>query len=40
MGVLIWWLEDDAVPYSAEEIHSIFRQLTTQGVTRFLATSA
>jgi AcrR family transcriptional regulator len=39
MGLVIWWLEDDAVPYSAEEIHSIFRRLTTQGVERFLATS-
>jgi AcrR family transcriptional regulator len=39
MGLLLWWLEDDAVPYSAEEIHSIFRRLTTQGVMRFLATS-
>jgi AcrR family transcriptional regulator len=37
MGLLIWWLEDDAVPYSAEEIHSVFRRLATQGVTRFLA---
>jgi AcrR family transcriptional regulator len=39
MGLLLWWLEDDAVPYSAEEIHSIFRRLATQGVERFLATS-
>jgi len=39
MGLVIWWLEDDAVPYSAEEVHSIFRRLTTQGVERFLATS-
>jgi AcrR family transcriptional regulator len=38
MGLLIWWLEDDAVPYSAEEIHAIFRRLATQGVRRFLAT--
>ncbi len=36
MGLLMWWLEND-VPYSAEEIHSIFRRLTTQGVRRFLA---
>ncbi len=36
MGLLIWWLEND-VSYSAEEIHSIFRRLTTQGVRRFLA---
>jgi AcrR family transcriptional regulator len=38
MGLLIWWLENDAVPYTAEEIQSIFRQLATQGVKRFLAT--
>ena len=37
MGLVIWWLEDSDVPYSAEEIHSIFRQLATQGVRRFLA---
>jgi AcrR family transcriptional regulator len=39
MGLLTWWLEDDLVPYSAEEIHSIFRRLATQGVKRFLATA-
>jgi len=38
MGLLIWWLENDAVPYSAEEIHAIFRRLATQGVQRFLTT--
>lgn len=36
MGILIWWLDND-VPYSAEEIHSIFRRLANQGVRRFLA---
>lgn len=36
MGLLIWWLEAE-VPYSAEEIHAVFRRLTTQGVRRFLA---
>jgi AcrR family transcriptional regulator len=36
MGLLTWWLEND-VSYSAEEIHSIFRRLTTQGVRRVLA---
>ena len=36
MGLLIWWLEAEA-PYSAEEIHAVFRRLTTQGVRRFLA---
>lgn len=25
MGLLIWWLDDDQVAFSAEEIHSIFR---------------
>jgi AcrR family transcriptional regulator len=38
MGLVTWWLENDAVPYSAEEIQSIFRQLATKGVRRFLAT--
>ena len=36
MALLIWWLDND-IPYSAEEIHSIFRRLATQGVRRFLA---
>jgi AcrR family transcriptional regulator len=40
MGLVIWWLEDDRVTYSAEEIHSVFRRLATQGVTRFLGSSA
>lgn len=35
MGLLLWWLDND-VPYSAEELYSIFRRLTTQGVRRFL----
>ena len=39
MGLVVWWLEDDAIAYSAEEIHSIFRRLATQGVRRFLATT-
>jgi AcrR family transcriptional regulator len=38
MGLVTWWLENDAVPYSAEEIQSIFRQLATKGVRRFLTT--
>jgi hypothetical protein len=37
MGLLTWWLENDHVPYSPEEIHSIFRRLATQGVRRVLA---
>jgi AcrR family transcriptional regulator len=39
MGLLIWWLENDTVPYTAEEIHAIFRRLATQGLRRFLAAS-
>jgi len=39
MGLVSWWLENDVIPYSAEEIHSIFRRLATQGVRRFLATT-
>jgi hypothetical protein len=34
---LTWWLENDHIPYSPEEIHSIFRRLATQGVRRVLA---
>jgi AcrR family transcriptional regulator len=36
MGLLSWWLDND-VTYSAEEIYSICRRLTTQGVRRFVA---
>ncbi len=36
MGLLTWWLDKD-VPYSAEEIYSTFKRLTTQGVRPFLA---
>lgn len=36
MGLLIWWLDND-IPLSAEEVHSIFRRISTQGVRRFLA---
>lgn len=35
MGLLIWWL-DDQIPYSAEEMHALFQQLTAPGVSRFL----
>jgi AcrR family transcriptional regulator len=35
MGLLTWWLDND-VPYSAEELHSIFSRLATQGVRRVL----
>jgi AcrR family transcriptional regulator len=38
MGLVTWWLENDDVPYSAEELQSIFRQLATKGVRRFLTT--
>jgi hypothetical protein len=37
MALLIWWLDND-IPYSAGEIHTIFRRLAMQGVTRLLAT--
>lgn len=37
MELLMWWLQNEDVTYSAEEIHSIFRRLATQGVERFLA---
>ena len=36
MGLLIWWL-DNNIPYSSEEIHSMFRRQAIQGVRRFLA---
>jgi AcrR family transcriptional regulator len=35
IGLLIWWLDND-VPYSAEELYTVFRRLTTQDVRRFL----
>lgn len=35
MGVLLWWLDSDD-PITAEELHSEFRGLATQGVRRFL----
>ena len=38
MGLLIWWLDNEHISSSAEEIHSTFRQLTTQGAKRFLTT--
>ena len=38
MRLLTWWLDNDDVTYSAEEIHSTFRRLVSQGVRRFLAT--
>jgi AcrR family transcriptional regulator len=37
MGVLIWWL-DNNIPYTADEIHTIFRRMATQGVKRLLRT--
>jgi len=38
MRLLIWWLDNDKVTYSAEEIHSTFRRLVTPGARRVLAT--
>ena len=35
MGVLLWWLDTDD-PISAEELHTDFRALATQGVRRYL----
>jgi AcrR family transcriptional regulator len=39
MSLLIWWLDDEELTYSAEEIHAIFRRLATQGARRFLTAS-
>jgi AcrR family transcriptional regulator len=39
MGLLIWWLDNDDVTYTADDIHSTFRRLTTQGAKRFIATT-
>jgi hypothetical protein len=38
MGVLVWWLEDD-VASSAEEVHSAFRRMATQGVKRYVTSA-
>jgi AcrR family transcriptional regulator len=38
IGLLIWWLDND-VPYSAEELYTVFRRLTTQDVRRFLTST-
>jgi AcrR family transcriptional regulator len=37
MGLLVWWLDHDDIPSSAEEVHTIFRRLATPGIERFLA---
>ena len=37
MGLLVWWLDDEDIPSSAEEIHATFRRLATPGLERFLA---
>ena len=37
MGLLIWWLDHEDIPSSAEEIHTTFRRLATPGIERFLA---
>lgn len=36
MGVLTWWVHND-IPYTPEEVHSVFRRLTTDGVQGFVA---
>jgi len=38
MRLLTWWLDNDEVTCSAEEIHSTFRRLVSQGARRSLAT--
>jgi AcrR family transcriptional regulator len=38
IGLLLWWLDND-VPYSAEELYTVFRRLTTQDVRRFLTST-
>jgi AcrR family transcriptional regulator len=37
MGLLIWWLDHEDIPSSAEQVHTIFRRLATPGIERFLA---
>jgi AcrR family transcriptional regulator len=37
MGLIVWWLDND-IPYTAEEAHSAFQHLATQGVGRFVTT--
>jgi hypothetical protein len=37
IGLLGWWTLNDT-PYSAGEMYTIFRRLTTQGVKRFVTT--
>ena len=37
MGLLVWWLDDEDISSSAEEIHATFRRLATPGLERFLA---
>jgi AcrR family transcriptional regulator len=39
MGLLLWWLENDVLPDTPEQLHATFGRLATQGVRRFLATS-
>ncbi len=36
MGLLVWWLDHEDIPSSAEAIHAIFRRLATPGLERFL----
>jgi hypothetical protein len=38
MGLINWWL-DNEMERSAEELHSIYRGLSVQGVRRFLVSS-
>lgn len=38
IGLLDWWTLSDT-PYTADDMHAIFKRLTAQGVKRFLTTS-
>jgi AcrR family transcriptional regulator len=38
IGILEWWALND-IPHTAEDMYTIFKRLTTQGVKRFLTTS-
>lgn len=38
IGLLDWWTLNDT-PYTADDMHAIFKHLTAQGAKRFLTTS-
>lgn len=37
MDLLLWWLDDEEVTYTASEMHAAFQRLATKGVRDFLA---